>query len=372
MSNAWPDPLLLMAAVTAAVVLMMLVAVSVGALLRARRHRAAARRERLATTIRPLISDAMDIADGAGSVAMDHALRALSRSAGETLDDLVVALVPKLRGTERKLLVELLRRRGTIERVARDLTSRSPRRRLSAVEFLGAVDDGSHAAALVRLLDDRDEAVRLAAIRALGRIGLPEAVPALLGRLDRPEPRRELPRHAVTMAVLRCGSGSADHVLQSLRHGGAASRLAAAQVLGWLGELGAAPELRDALAHDTSPDVRAAAAEALGRLGVPETAADLVVCLDEPHPALVRVAAATALGLIGDTASATGLAMTLCTDADLRVRLAAAQAMARLGGPGLSALRVLSPVSPHAREVLRVTLAGTPEPPFGALLRTPL
>jgi HEAT repeat protein len=94
---------------------------------------------------------------------------------------------------------------------------------------------------LTRLLHDRDPDVRAAAARALGKLGRPEAVPHLLGALER---KRSVPVGVVSMALLHLGPPCAP----ALRHGLAREnsrhvRALAAELLGWLGAIGAVDQL---------------------------------------------------------------------------------------------------------------------------------
>jgi len=92
---------------------------------------------------------------------------------------------------------------------------------------------------LARLLGDADAHVRRAAALAIGRVGLADGVPPLVGALGDPEPD---------------------------------VRQTAAFALGLIGDRSAAEALSGALAADPDPIVRGRAAEALGRLGDPAAA----------------------------------------------------------------------------------------------------
>lgn len=156
-------------------------------------------------------------------------------------------------------------------------------------------------------LDDPDVAARLAAVKALGRMGAASAVASLT---------------------------------QLLSDEDAAVRTQAARALGKLGASAALPEVVEALAvhlDDVSEAsaVRAAAAGALGSLGAaavgPQGFAVLAKsCRSDPE-SRVRSAAAGALGRLGEAATAAcAEVLALCIlDEDLTVKVAAAGALAQ-------------------------------------------
>jgi putative heme-binding domain-containing protein len=79
--------------------------------------------------------------------------------------------------------------------------------RLSALHAVGLKRDREAAARLCDLVYDQNPAVRLKAAEALGRIGLPEAVPALLSSLHDPADR--FLEHAIIYALIRIGDRGA-------------------------------------------------------------------------------------------------------------------------------------------------------------------
>src|SRR5437762_323005 len=166
--------------------------------------------------------------------------------------------------------------------------------RASAAELLGAAAHEPALPELTMLLEDRDPDVRSAAARALGKLGDPAAVPALLAAL---EGRRTVPAGVVTMGLLHIGPTAAASLVDGLdsRYSPAA-RAIAAELLGRLGGFQAADELIGALRADPDPGVRAAAARALGRMGVPRAVAPLEAVLIEEQVPAVRYSTTWALG----------------------------------------------------------------------------
>ncbi len=191
-------------------------------------------------------------------------------------------------------------------------------------EALGEIGDPRAIPALVGALKDENERVRRAAAVALGRIGAP-AVPALIGALK--DADREV-RRAAAEALGRIGDREAvPALIGALKDADWEVRGAAAEALVRIGAP-AVPALVGAL-KDENGWVRGAAAEALGRVGDPRAVPALVGALEDAEE-WVRRAAAGALGRIGDREAVPALVGAL-EDADWWVREAAAEALGRIG-----------------------------------------
>ncbi|MGY1713075.1 HEAT repeat domain-containing protein [Geodermatophilus sp. SYSU D01106] len=312
-----------------------------------RRGRRAARDAARRAELTPLVHAALEEDDEEGAAAeLDRA--------PAPLDDLVLDLLPQLRGADRAALARLLARRGVVTRAAADLSARAAWRRGRAAALLGNAADPEHTPALVRLLADRAPAVRCAAARALGKAGDPAAAGPLLRTLSR---SRAVPAGVVGMALLDLGTP----VLPALREAAAGSAAPAAQalaadLLGLHGDLQALDLLLGPATDRTRPvAVRRGAVTALGRLGSPSATPALAAVLAEAGDPTLRASAAEALGRIGDDAALAALvagvtddpvARSVCADAlaaageEGRTRLSA---YARHGGPvGRAARAALS------------------------------
>ena len=149
-------------------VVVLLVAVAVEHGLRTRRVTRDVRRR---AELTPLVHALLD-GDAADEAAM--------AAAPALLDELVLDLLPQLRGADRAALQSVLLERGVVTRAAGELTARGAARRGRAAVLLGNAASVEHTAALVALLDDRTSEVRNAAARALGKNGDPAAVGPLL------------------------------------------------------------------------------------------------------------------------------------------------------------------------------------------------
>jgi len=333
----------------------------------ARRVRRGRERRRLDAEkrVRPMLLDLIDShAEGSPDAVPD-----LPPELGRYVDVLALNLAGKLRGSDRSVLVELLRRRGVVDRARHDLAAGSAVKRLRAVELLGSLALPETLDELTARLYDRNLDVRRAAVRAVGRIPTSGGARALLDLLDAPD--RQVPEHCVTLALLRSGQPAVAPLVAALSPELSPARpraqLAAACVLGWMGELAAVDPLLALLGLPDRPgstgpkstaraslDRRLAVIEALGRIGAPAASGPLRRCLDVAEPALVRGAAAAALGRLGDPGSADVLTGLLATEHPLALR--AATALNQLGPAGRNRLTDHVGDSAEARDVLRVAV----------------
>ena len=203
-----------------------------------------------------------------------------------------------------------------------------------AAWVLGYLDDRRAVGPLLTLLkqelkNESDRECKDKAVEALGWLGDPAAVPALLAEM---EGDRGCPTIAAA-ALGRLGDSRAAAALAALLRNTEAeqgSRVAAAEGLGLLGGPTAMPLLADAL-KDSSRHVRAAAAEALAVLGDPAAAAALEAAMTD-RSVSVRQAAMRALANLGASRSLPVL-LAAARDRDGRIREAAVEAMGILGDP---------------------------------------
>jgi HEAT repeat protein len=173
-------------------------------------------------------------------------------------------------------------------------------RRAMAAERLGKIGSARAVYPLlmtVRDVKDEDSDVRGAALRALGRIRDPAAIPELIEALGTPE--ASLPQRIAEILV-RFGNATVDSLCRELRNRESeVRRMWAAEILGWLGNAEAGVPLIDALG-DVNPEVRAKSAGALGKLSESRAIDRLLeMLLSDPIP-FVRTRVAQALGAIGN------------------------------------------------------------------------
>jgi HEAT repeat protein len=306
--------------VVALLVVVLLTAVAFEHGLRTRRVAQDARRRAQLT---PLVHALLD-GDAADAAAM--------AAAPALLDELVLDLLPQLRGADRAALQTVLLERGVVTRAASELTARGAARRGRAAVLLGNAASVEHTAALVDLLDDRAAEVRNAAARALGKNGDVAAVGPLLAAVTA---RQALPPGVAGMALLDLGVAALPSLRAALDAGFPVAQTLAAELLGLHGDPVAAPTLI-ALVGDDSRDANArrAAAQALGRIGSPLATDALAAALLAPGPVALQCAAAEALGRIGDATDLRALTTGLRSARMVDVRGACADALALVGEQG--------------------------------------
>lgn len=352
--TALPGPVLFAgASVTGLVVLLLLSVGGAHVARRSRERRDVARRAELT----PLVYTLLDGEESASSLA----------GAPAVLDDVVLHLLPQLRGNDRQVLRDLLIARGVVDRASEQLSARAPWRRGRAAMLLGATGSTRYTPDLVTLLEDRSPDVRSAATRALGKAGDVAAVPYLLAALTGSS---AVPSGIIGMALLDLGTSALPALRTALESAEAPARALSASLLGLHGDLPAVTPLTAALDDAGTPtEVRLAAAGALGRIGAPQAADALArVTVLAADPAL-RAAAAEALGRIGDPDCVPALAAGM-TAADLRVQTACADALASIGPEGRERLAVLAaqdgPAAPAARAALDAASPDSPRSLAGA------
>jgi HEAT repeat protein len=334
--------------VLAGLVVVLLLAVGGEHLTRTRRH---ARDVRRRSELTPLVHALLD-GDPVADVASAPAL----------LDDLVLDLLPQLRGADRAALQAVLLERGVVTRAAGQLGARGAARRGRAALLLGNAASLAHTAQLVALLGDRASEVRSAAARALGKTGDPDAADPLLAATTA---RPGLPPGVAGMALLDLGTAALPALRAALDTGAPVARSLAADLIGVHGD----PVATDALIRLVDdpagdPDVRRSAAQALGRIGSPAATGTLAAAVPVPGDAPLQAAAAEALGRIGDPAGLDALTTGLRSPTP-EVRAACADGLALFGEAGrirLAAHAVLrGPSGDAARSALDVlTLSHRP------------
>jgi len=317
-----------------------------------------ARRQRLVQRVRPLLLEVL--ADESADPESLDALSSLPDGQWRALEPTVVGMLGKVRGGARGSLVELLHKRGTLERAARRARSRSWVARCEAAEMLGAARQPQSLPALTPLLHDRDPEVRQVAGRALGRIGARDAVEPLLDAVVGP---RALPARDVASALVLLEPAATAVVVEAVgRAREMQVRAVGAEVLGLRGAVEAATLLVTMLERDDEVEVRIRAARALGRIGVRAATPPLVGALVS-ESAELRAVAARALGQLG-AADAVDALVERLSDSWHRVASNAGEALVALGEPGQEALTTVAasggrPAAAYAEQALAMhTVAG--------------
>ncbi|MDH7503903.1 MAG: HEAT repeat domain-containing protein [Verrucomicrobiota bacterium] len=224
------------------------------------------------------------------------------------------------------------------ETATRRLASLLAQREARAEVVEALVRHGKHVThLLIDQLQSPDVEVQHAAAAALGRIGDPQAVPALIGLLNSTE----------ELAVVAAGS------------------------LARIGDHRAFGSLIQLLGHPCSP-VRQAAISALNSLGHPELEHRVTDLLRNPNNH-VRESAACIACYFGFE-SCTEQLFELCSDADENVRRAAVQGIGYLDHPRVPDIlsEVISKDSPRVRAAAAQALANLPPTQAAALLMSAL
>ncbi len=304
------------------------------------------RQARRADLIRNEIFDLV-LGEDAESAAARTDLESATGRRWDHIEMQIFAMLPKLKGDSREVLVSLLLAKGAEAHAVSLIGSRSAVRRCRGAHQLGSLGLVAHLDKVTALLDDTHFVVRRVAVRALGNMGDARAVRPLLllGEHD-----HRLSRDLV-YALGRLGSAGAEElrtVLADEMHSGEHLHLdPAAVVLGLIGDRAATEVLAEGLASE-NPSFAGSCAEALGRIGSPESIPPLIAALLDYRPN-VRVAAAHALGSVGSSVAIDSL-LEVVDEEEPQVSREAAQSLLELG-PGARAV-LESSRSPYAAEAL--------------------
>lgn len=296
-------------------------------LTRATKDRLEKRRETRAATIRGHIFDLV-MGEDEEVLSARTWLAATRGARWEHVEQQLFAMLPKLKGDGRGVIIDVLLERGAEQHAVSLLGSRSAVRRCRGAHRLGVLGLGAHFEAIVRLLADRKFLVRRVAVRALGNLGDPRAVRPLLvlGEHD-----TRLARDLV-YALGRLGGAAAPElrsVLAEEMDSGEHLHLdPAAAVLGLIGDTEAVEVLAAGLRSE-NPSFAGSCAEALGRIGSPEAIPALVAALQDLRPN-VRAGAAHALGAVGSPEALESL-MLVVDEEEPQVSRQAARALLELG-----------------------------------------
>jgi HEAT repeat protein len=266
---------------------------------------------------------------------------------------MLAELSPSLAGETRTAIAEYFESSGAIARATRGLGHPLAHRRAESAAVLGDMCSDHAEPMLLLALNDRDPDVRLAATRSLGRLRSRAAVIPILHSLA----CRHVPRAVAANAVLTIGVAALPGIrtLVSAEH--PATRAAAVELLGRLGNPRDGESLRDRLADET-PLVRERACEALAYLGAGDAGQALEDLLADDERG-VRAAAAAALATVGGPDNASRL-LEIVHDDCAEVAEIAAATLAAIA-PGLvshvGADEDAHPKLRHAASMLQAGLA---------------
>jgi len=229
------------------------------------------------------------------------------------------------------------------------MRSRRAWRRAAAAYALGDMACPEVVPMLAAALEDRNDEVRAAAVRSLGRLRDPTVTETLVESLV----AHRVPRGMAGAALLQLGSDAVPELRRIAAHEDAAVRQVAMTVLGLVGDSGDADVALVAL-RDPAADVRAAAARALARIGTGSAEPALREALGDPEH-FVRAHAARALGAIGAYTAVPRLVEIARTDRFKPAR-AAAQAVAAIDPETLVAEAAGPDAGAHLHEAADLAL----------------
>lgn len=263
-----------------------------------------------------------------------------------------------LRGPEAERITGYLEDHGYVGRAIEGLRSRSRWRRATSAALLGRMRSDAGVAALVDLMGDASDDVRMVAARSLAAIGDPVAVQALTAALSDPS---RWTATTVAADLVEMGPAAVPTLIEiassadSGRPGAHEAAVTAVRVLGEIRDTRAAPVLIELLEHAGDLNVRARAAAALGAVGGPLAPPALHTALRD-SAWQVRAQAATSVGALGDQSSVVALSEAIVDEA-WWVRRNCAEALGELGAPGRDALRDLcSSPDPYVVDRCRAVL----------------
>ena len=241
---------------------------------------------------------------------------------GIILDRLQVALAD-----EAEHLIDCLRMSGLLDARIHESRHWTGWQRQLALLAIGRMRVPEAIPALAEALDDPDEENRSVAIRGLGELGMPRAAVPILQRLSAGKLR--VATNIVQDALINNCRPTPALAMSFLLKSVESARPILTRVLGEI----ASPDLDEdllLLAADEEPEVRASAARALAA-SKPGLALSILAGLMRDDEWFVRLRAVVALGELNDPRSIPSLLEGLC-DPNRQVRMRSAHSLAQLKG----------------------------------------
>lgn len=251
----------------------------------------------------------------------------LGRVSRDIVEDILLDRLETAPPHEEEKLLECLRFSGLLDVRTHEARHWQGWRRHRALLALGRMRVPEAIPALSEGLDDADEECRIAATRGLGRLGLPRAAEPILERLSAGKLR--VPPAPVLDALINNCRSTPALALKFLLKSVEEARPLLARALGEV----ATPDLGEdllLLASDESAEVRASAARALAS-AKPGLAVSILVGLVDDEEWFVRLRAVVALGELEEPRAIPILLHSL-GDRNRQVRIRAACGLSRLRG----------------------------------------
>ncbi len=245
--------------------------------------------------------------------------KALDREVVESLAlDALEAAPP----TEAARVLQFLRTSGLLQKRIHEAQEYSGWRRRKALVALGLTRAAEGIPALAEGLRDENAETRLAALRGLGRTGLPAAAEEILQWVG--EVGLVVPTLPLENALMNCCRERPQILPKYMAGAKGELRQVLARVLGEVATAAVDADLIE-MAGDVEPELRASAARALAQ-AKPKIALLVLEKMVEDPVWFVRLRAAVALGQLRDAKAIPALVQAL-TDSHRLVRLRAAQAL---------------------------------------------
>lgn len=255
------------------------------------------RRNRLAEKRRLAVRDAVfDFvsSDGEHTAKLWKLIpRAKGALRDQRVDDIAHSLLEftvKLTGEVKEQTREFLREVGYTKHCALALLQGTTRERAEAAQMLGDIGEYLYADHLARALEDPDEAVRVCAARALGKVRSSSATLPLVEAVSDDAVAAGIVAHS----LVQFRGEVEEDLTETLDHDDNEVRRISADVLGELRMPGPRHKLGGLAQADEYSDVRAACARALGKIEWPDSEEPLLALIEDEN-ADVRRAAVHAL-----------------------------------------------------------------------------
>ncbi len=287
------------------------------------------------------------------------------RDAVELVSESLVQEDSDMRATALRLVRETPGRAAT-KAFAGLLKRVSPDTKARLIQALAARGDAEALDAIKNAVGGDNEAVRVAALKALGTLGDASVVPTLaLKAAEASDEEQEAAR--ASLARLK-GSQVNEVILQQIEESGAAVSV---ELIGALEERGAAdtaPTMLELGKNAESEDVRATAIDALGSLAGKDMLGDVVDLIRNARNESIMQAGRNALVAmcerVGDRESCARVVVAGLKDAGVEASSALLSVCGRLGGPrALRALRnATESDEPSVKDAAIRALAGTSDP----------
>jgi HEAT repeat protein len=249
----------------------------------------------------------------------------LNRFDCDIVESILLDTIEVAGSDQMQCLHHCLRSSGLLDLRIREARTSKGWARRTALIALGRTRAEEAVPALAEALDSSSHETRMAAVRGLGRTGLPSAAVPILERLL--AGTLIVPDQAVKNALVSCCVNSATLVLRYMNGADGPVRQLIGRVLAEV----ATPELGEdliLLATDENPELRSSAARAMAN-AQPSFAMPVLSVLIGDKEWFVRLRAVAALASIDDSAKIRPLLRALC-DCNRYVRLKAAWALTRM------------------------------------------